>query len=61
MIDVPYDKNNMNLPGDTHVLWYDGHVSMIARAKIPTGWHHTFWAAWTDTTWSKWEPHRDDW
>ena len=61
MIDVPYDKNNMNLPGDTHILWYDGHVSMIARAKIPTGWHQTFWAAWTDTTWSKWEPHKDDW
>ena len=53
----------MNLPGDTNILWYDGHVSMIARAKIPTYYRSTFWAAWTDTTWSnfKWEPHKDDW
>ena len=61
MIDVYYDKNNMNQPGDTHVLCYDGHVSLMARSKIPTGYHRTFWAAWNDTNWSKWEPHKDDW
>ena len=61
MIELPYDKNNMNLPGDTHVLWYDGHVSLIARAKIPTGYHRTFWAAWNDTTWGRGNEHKDDW
>ena len=60
-IDIPYDKNTPNLPGDTHILFYDGHVSLMARGKIPKGYHTTFWAAWEDTTWSKWEPHTDNW
>ena len=61
MIDVPYNKNEMNMPGDTHVLFYDGHVSLMARSKIPVGYHSTFWAAWNDTTWDKWSPHNDNW
>jgi prepilin-type N-terminal cleavage/methylation domain-containing protein/prepilin-type processing-associated H-X9-DG protein len=61
MVDVPYNKNTMNLPGDTHVLWYDGHVSLIARTKIPTYYRSTFWAAWNDTKWDKWNAHSDNW
>ncbi len=60
-VDLPYDKETPNLPGDTNVLFYDGHVSLMARGKIPKGNHSTFWAAWEDTTWSKWEPHNDNW
>ena len=59
--DIPFSNREMKgLPGDANVLFYDGHVSLVSRRRMPTDYHSSFWAPWDDN-FSKWEPYTDNW
>ena len=58
--DIPFGKRELkDLPGDANVLFYDTHVALVSRRRVPIFWHSSFWAPW-DENWSS-EPYTDEW
>lgn len=57
----PYGRNNgtRNFPGETNILFYDGHVALMSRHKIPESNVASFWYAWDLK--KKWEEYNDNW
>ena len=58
--EIPFSNRDFKgMPGDANVLFYDGHVDLVARRRMPIYWHSSFWAPW-DENWST-DPYTDEW